>query len=57
MPLLFALDVLAFKHGALGPFLKTEAVLLVVLPSTFVSRPLDVLVNSISVSFVVDPSS
>jgi len=57
MSLLFALDVLAFEHGALRPFLETKAVLLVVLPSSFVSRSLYVLVNSITVSFVVDPCS
>jgi hypothetical protein len=57
MALLFALDVLAFEHGTLRPFLKTMAVLLIVFPLAFISSSFDILVNPKSISLVIHPSA
>ena len=53
--MLLAISVLALILAAIGPRLQTRAILLVVLPLAEVPGPIRVLIQSITVGFVVAP--
>mmetsp|Transcript_33725 Transcript_33725/g.53623 ORF Transcript_33725/g.53623 Transcript_33725/m.53623 type:complete len:256 (-) Transcript_33725:79-846(-) len=53
--MLLAHRILAFEHGAICPLLNSTAILLIILPLTFVPRTIFVVISAFSICFVIFP--